>query len=260
MKDNFIIIDIQRVIFIGKDEYKEKELHFTGDLNSNELILHLSGCGTVKFNGKELRCIENTIRFLPKGKNEEYSVYNDDKGECIDIFFNSDKPISDEAFTVDLKNGSRVKALFKKIFSVWVAKNEGYYFECIGILYEIFAEMQHRNYITGEQNNIIMPAVKYIEEHFLTGKISVSALAEKCGISESYLKKLFIKRFSVSPVKYIVQLKINYACDLLLSGRYTTAQIADFCGYTNVHFFYRQFKEYVGVTPTEFQNKYRSSK
>lgn len=260
MKEKFIITDIQRVIFVGKDEYKEKELHFTGDLNSNELILHLSGSGTVKFNGRVLNCLENTIRFLPMGKNEEYSVYDDEKGECIDIFFSSNIPISDEAFTVDLKNSSRVKALFKKIFSVWVAKNEGYYFECIGILYEILAEMQRRNYITGEQNNIIMPAVKYIEEHFLDEKISVLELAEKCGISESYLKKLFIKRFSVPPVKYIIQLKINYACDLLLSGRYTTAQIADFCGYTNVHFFYRQFKEYVGVTPTEFQNKYRSSK
>ena len=260
MNNDFIITDIQRVILVGKDEYKEKELHFTGDLNSNELILHLSGSGTVKFNGKIFKFIENTIRFLPKGKNEEYKVYKDEKGECIDVFFNSDRPISGEAFTMNLKNSSKVKTLFKKIFSVWVAKNEGYYFECIGLLYKIFAEMQRRNYITKEQNITIMPAIKYIEENFLTEKISVTALAEKCGISESYLKKLFVKKFSTPPVKYIIQMKINYACDLLLSKRYTVAQVADFCGYTNIYFFYRQFKEYVGVTPTEFQSKHLSSK
>lgn len=260
MNSEFIITDIQRVILIGKDEYTEKELHFPADLSSNELILHLSGNVTVVFNGKKLKCIEDTIRFLPKGENEEYKVYNDERGACIDVYFNSNRPISAEAFSVNLKNSSKAKNLFKKIFSVWVAKNEGYYFECIGLLYEIFAEMQRKNYISNEQNGIIMPAVKYIEENFLTEKISVAALAEQCRISESYLKKLFIKKYSVSPVKYIIQMKINYACDLLLSKKYTVTQIADLCGYTNIHFFYRQFKEYVGVTPTEYQSKHLSSK
>lgn len=260
MDNSFIITDIQRVIFIGKDEYTEKELYFTSNLDCNELILHLSGNVTIAFNGKILKCAENTIRLLPKGKNEEYKVYNDERGACIDVYFNSDRPISAEAFAVNLKNSSKAKNLFKKIFSVWVAKNEGYYFESIGLLYEIFAEMQRKNYISNEQNGIIMPAVKYIEENFLNEKISVAALAEQCGISESYLKKLFIKKYSVPPVKYIIQMKINYACDLLLSKKYTVTQIADFCGYTNIHFFYRQFKEYVGVTPLEFQNKHLSSK
>lgn len=260
MNNDFIVTDIQRIIFIGKDEYTEKELEFTAPLSCNELILHLSGKGMVKFNGKKLNCVENTVRFLPKGKNEEYKVFDDEKGECIDIFFNTDKPISAEAFTVNSKNGSSLKTLFKKIFSVWVAKNDGFYFECMGLLYKILAELSLESYITNEQSKIIMPAVKYIEENFLTEKISVKELAKKCEISDSYLKKLFIKRYSVPPVKYIIQMKINYACDLLLSKRYTIAQIADFCGYMNIHFFYRQFKEYTGVTPTEFQKKYISSK
>ena len=91
-------------------------------------------------------------------------------------------------------------------------------------------------------------------------KISVPFLAKECGISESYLKKIFIKKFGISPIKYIIQLKINYACDLFRSELYTVSQIAQMCGYDNVYYFSRQFKEYTGVTPTEFKNKYKSSK
>lgn len=260
MNSDFTVTGIQRVIFIGRDEYPAKKQNFSSNLSSNELILHLSGDYTVRFNGKILKCVENTVRFLPKGENGEYIVYSDERGECIDIFFSTDFPVSSEAFTANFKNNSKLKTLFKKIFSVWVAKCDGYYFECMGILYEIFAEMQRKAYITKEQGEIIKPAVRYIEENFLTERISVKLLAEKCGISESYLKKIFIKQFSLPPVKYIIQMKINYASDLLLSKRYNTSQVADFCGYTNVHFFYRQFKEYTGVSPTEFQNKYISSR
>lgn len=260
MNEDIVVTDVKRVIFVGKNEYTEKELHFTGELMSNELILHLSGKGTVRFNGKLLKCTENTVRFLPKGKNEEYTVYEEEKEECIDIFFNTERPISDEAFVLSFKNNSRLKPLFKRIFATWVAKDDGYRFECIGLLYEIFAEMQKKRYTCKEQSDAIQPALKYIEENFLARRISVEELAQICGISDSYLKKLFVKRFSVPPSKYIIQLKINYACDLLLSKRYTITHVAELCGYADIHFFYRQFKQYMGITPTEFQSKYVSSK
>lgn len=260
MNEEFVVTGIKRVIFVGKNEYPEEKTVFGGELWSSELILHLSGLADIRFNGKELVCAENTVRYLPKGKNREYVVYRRDYGECIDIFFDTDRPISEEAFVMSLKNNARIKLLFKKLFSVWVAKNDGYYFESMSLLYKIFAEMQKLDYIPENQYRAVQPAINYIEENFLNEKISISALAEMCRISESYLKKLFIKKFSVPPIKYIIQLKINYACDLLLSERYSVTQVSNFCGYENIHFFSRQFKEYVGVSPTEFQRKYISEK
>ena len=81
-----------------------------------------------------------------------------------------------------------------------------------------------------------------------------------CGISESALKKLFIKKFGVPPVRYIIQLKINYSCDLLRSGLYSVSRVSQICGYGNVYFFSRQFKENMGISPSEFIKKYKSSK
>ena len=120
--------------------------------------------------------------------------------------------------------------------------------------------MQKESYIPEKQYKAIKPAIDYIGENFLKEKISIVELTKLCQISESYLKKLFIKKFGVSPIKYTIQLKINYACDLLKSEQYTVSDVSERCGYSNVYFFSRQFKEYMGLTPTEFINKYVSSK
>ncbi|MBE6729762.1 MAG: helix-turn-helix domain-containing protein [Ruminococcaceae bacterium] len=260
MTEKFIITGIKRVILIDKNEYKDKITKFTTPLPSNELILHLSGESTVNFNGKVLKCHKNIIRFLPKGEVNKYIVDRAEHGDCIDIFFDTNIPISSSAFVIEPKNHTTITKLFKKIFSVWVAKNDGYYFECIGLLYQIFAEIKKQNYIPKNQYEAIKPAVDYINANFTIKKISIPNLAKLCNISESYLKKLFIKKYGVSPVKYIIGLKINYACDLLLSEMYTIQQISEICGYNNSHFFSRQFKEYIGISPTVFINKYKYSK
>ena len=260
MNNKFAITDIKRVILVGKDEYKETITSFTNKTCSNELIFHLSGESTVFFNGKQLDVKKDTIRFLPQGEIHEYIVKRKERGECIDIFFNTDIPVTNEAFVLKLNQSEKIKSLFKKIFSVWVAKGDGYYFECVSIIYKIFAELQKKNYIPESQFNSIKPAIDYIEKHFLDKKITAEELTLCCTISYPYIKKLFIKKFGVPPIKYSIQLKINYACDLLKSELYTISQTAEICGYNDIYFFSRQFKEYMGISPTDFINKYKSSK
>ena len=260
MNYNFTITDIHRIILVGKDEYKETVTSFAHTYCHNELIFHLSGESTVLFNGKRLDTASDMIRFLPAGEVREYVVKRKTHGECIDIFFDTDTPVSGEAFVLKLKQSENIRRLFKKIFSVWIAKDDGYYFECVSLLYKIFAELQKKNYIPENQFRAIIPAIEYIENNFLDKKIAAEELTSLCTISYPYIKKLFVKKFGVPPVKYSIQLKINYACDLLKSGAYTVSQTAEICGYKDVYFFSRQFKAYMGISPTAFREKYKSSK
>jgi AraC-like DNA-binding protein len=73
-------------------------------------------------------------------------------------------------------------------------------------------------------------------------------------------KKAVYKKFGMPPSKYIINLKINYACDLLQTGLYNITQIAEIRGYSDIYFFSRQIKEYRGISPTAFIEKYKSSK
>ena len=69
-----------------------------------------------------------------------------------------------------------------------------------------------------------------------------------------------MKKFKVLPKHYIISLKMNYASDLLKYGEYSVSKIAEMCGYSDIYAFSHQFKTDFGISPTEFQLKYVSSK
>lgn len=260
MEQHFIITGIDRVIYVGKLEYPQKKSSFGTHLRSNELIFHISGYSNLTYNNHHLFLQPDLIRFLPKGPTANYDVDRIEHGDCIDICFQADRPISDDIFLMDVAGNAKIAALFKKIFSVWVGRNEGYYFECISLLYKIFAELQKQNYLPDKKYAQIRPAVEYIENHFREEDLSVEKLSDLCGISYSYFKQIFVEKYGVTPKKYLIQLKINYACDLLQSGQYNVTQTAEMAGFSNIYFFSRQFKEHIGIPPLEFIRKYKSSK
>lgn len=260
MNNDFCVTGIFKIILVDKNEYPQDTLHFNPSLYHNELILHLSGSGTCVFGGETLQTSPGTVRFLPKGNASEYTVYKKESGDCIDVFFDTDVPVSDKAFTVDSGSNKTIAALFKKIFSVWVAKDSAYCFESVSLLYKILAEMQKTNYIPESRYALISPAVKYIEENYYKMDITSKILSDLCGISYSYLKRLFIEKFGLPPIKYTIQLRINYACDLLKESSIPISSVARMCGFSDVYFFSRQFKSYMGMTPSEFKRKYISCK
>ena len=260
MENKFIITEINRVIMVGKDEYSEKESSFSPNLKHNELIFHFSGQLTVYFDNRTYEAKVGTVRFLPKGSWKKYQVVRSESGECIDVFFETDAPVSAEAFEVNMMQNEKIGGLFKKLFSVWVSKNDGYYFEAISLLYRIFAELQKSRYTPKKHSEKIAPAISLMHTEFLKKEISLEELAASSGMCESYFQRLFKEKYGISPKKYIIQLKINHACDLLRLGRYTVSQIAELCNFSDIYFFSRQFKQYMGITPTQFIKKYRSSK
>lgn len=260
MNNEFIITSIERIVFVDKDEYLDKITRYNSDLQTNELIFHLSGYSVVHFGKKIMHTHPNSIRFLPKGSFEKYVVEREEFGSCILISFKTDNPVSDEAFVQNATFMNNVKALFKKSFSVWVSKRDGYYFECISLLYKILSEMQKKDYIPKNEYDKVKPAVDYINEHFLNEKIHSEDLVNLCGVSQSYMNRIFLKFVGMSPIKYANTLKINFACDMIKTTSFPIHEISKMCGYTDVYFFSKQFKKYLGISPTEYLKKYKSSK
>ncbi len=255
MLECFTITDIEKIILVDKNEYAETTSVFNPNLNSYELIYKLCGNTILNFNSKQYNIEGGTIYILPKGNNNNYSVERKIPGECIDIFFQCDKPLVNKVFVKKVTQNSKIETLFNKSFSVWAAKNQGYYLQCISIIYQILYELQDQLYISKDKLAKIKPALKYIESNFTNAKISCNELSKLCNISYSYLKKLFLEQYKLSPQKYINKMRINYACDLLREGKYTTTQIAEMSGFSDVFYFCKFFKKSMGITPTQFKNK-----
>lgn len=253
MDFDFVITDILMVRMTDEKKYKNNFVEYNPNLISNEILYRPNGYSTVNFDGKVLQTTPNSVHILPFKNGGKYTAEYLEPDYFIDIFFYTDKPFFTEPLVLNNIKSNKLNSLFNKAFSCYVKKDAGYKFECISVLYKIFAELQKKNYIPESKFSKIAPAVKYIESNFLSKNISCEFLSELCGISYSYLQRLFNEKYGVSPKRYAIQLKINYACDLLQSGLYSVSETAEMSGFEDLYFFSRQFKEYVGMSPMKYK-------
>jgi AraC-type DNA-binding domain-containing proteins len=85
----------------------------------------------------------------------------------------------------------------------------------------------------------------------------VETLADKMNMCNTYLQKIYRKTFGISCIADVIECKLNYAKDILSKTNVPIREVANNCGYKNDVHFMRQFKKYVGVTPSEYrQNCY----
>lgn len=82
---------------------------------------------------------------------------------------------------------------------------------------------------------------------------SVTALAEEMKISVSGLEHLYKKAFGTPIISDIVNSRVSYAKNLLMSTKMQISEVAERSGYNSCYSFMRQFKQRVGVTPSIFR-------
>ncbi len=95
-------------------------------------------------------------------------------------------------------------------------------------------------------------SLKYIAEFYNTD-IKIPYLASLEHLSVSRYNFLFKKQMGSSPKRYILELRMSGAADLLLSTDLPIKQISDMCGYPDAQFFAKTFKAYFGVSPTQYR-------
>ena len=108
------------------------------------------------------------------------------------------------------------------------------------------------------QDFYIQSTVDFIEEHYME-EISVEDIAKNLGLNRSYFSKLFKKITKKSPQDFLIQYRINKACELLRSTRLPILQIAHLVGYYNQFHFTRAFKKLMDMPPQEWRKQNRNS-
>ncbi|MBS2210999.1 AraC family transcriptional regulator [Carboxylicivirga mesophila] len=75
-------------------------------------------------------------------------------------------------------------------------------------------------------------------------------------------KTAFCRFFKLKTTKtfnqYLTDVRIGYACELLMDSDLSVAQISALCGFNNQSFFNRQFKLLKDATPSEYQQRYKN--
>ena len=100
----------------------------------------------------------------------------------------------------------------------------------------------------------IEPALTYVAEHYAQ-PFTVSQLASCCAMSESHFRKTFLRLMDVPPLEYVNRYRIHRAMSLLRVSNNTVTGVAIRCGFPSTASFNRNFRLYVGETPTEWRKR-----
>lgn len=78
--------------------------------------------------------------------------------------------------------------------------------------------------------------------------------------SESECLRCFRHTIGMPPIQYVRQFRIQKAGELLLSTDLKVSEIADLCGFQDISYFTKTFREMKGCPPKEYRNKEKKSR
>ena len=119
------------------------------------------------------------------------------------------------------------------------------------ILFEQFCETMQR--VLGyrySENSLLNHLLEYIDQHYMED-LRVQNCATALATSESNISRLFHQHLGTNFTAYYNNVRIEKAKALLREG-VSVKEAADRVGYNNLNYFYRVFKNKLGITPKEF--------
>lgn len=99
---------------------------------------------------------------------------------------------------------------------------------------------------------IILKLLRNIEENY-SKDLNLKEISETYNINSIYLGQLFQKETGILFSDYLNNFRVNKAKNLLVETSLKAAEIGELVGYANKNYFYRKFKDIVGITPSEWR-------
>jgi len=214
------------------------------------LIIALSGRLRYRFQGESFLSDENHALLFSRGIT--YSLVSETDSSSIVINFLTQDALPFQgivSYETDLRNfGMRME-------NRWTFEKHAYKLRCIAELYDFFAQYSYNgaHYIPSAQFKRIKPSIDYLESHYTDPNLSNDELAAVSEISTVYFRKLFIKRYGISPMRYVRQKRIEKAKNLLESQYYTSiSDVAEASGFSCLYYFSKAFKQETSHSPSEY--------
>lgn len=99
---------------------------------------------------------------------------------------------------------------------------------------------------------------QYISDHY-RDNLSLKAVAAQVNMSSSAFCRFFKKRTGKTFSRFLNELRIGYACKLLMESDDTATQICYNGGFNNFSYFSRQFKKITQLTPMKYKKQFKAA-
>lgn len=231
-----------------------------------QVIYIAAGVAHFYFNGKErILGAGNTILYRPY-EMQNYVYYPEDKTEVYWVHFTGSGVERLLEFG-NVKEGDNVfytgtspdyQWLFRRIIQE-LQQCEPHYEEIISLLLKDIFYLVLRNYEKelAPDNKIqkeVSTAAHYFNANY-NKNISIDDYAASRYISPCWFIRNFKQYMGITPMQYIISIRISNAQSLLENTDYNIKEVAEIVGYDNPLYFSRIFTKQVGMSPKEYKKK-----
>ena len=231
-------------------ELKQQDINmFNTGRNFNALSFRFRSDAVLKTDTGEYPMRDSYIAYVPAHLDYSRIAGCD---ELIAINFETiDRDTKDIEFFVP-QYSTVLSRLFRQCLDCWNQKDTGYQYRCAAILNEILAECHVQNFNPKIRNSKIQNSIDYIMKNYTDPDLSIAKIAKESFMSEVCFRKLFKQEYGISPQKYIIDLRIQHAVELISTGYYSLKEVAYMSGYSDYKYFSVEFKRITGESPSKY--------
>jgi transcriptional regulator GlxA family with amidase domain len=100
----------------------------------------------------------------------------------------------------------------------------------------------------------LIAAVLEEMSHRIDQLTTLEDLARCSGFSAQHLNRVFRRILGVTPLKYLMRMKLERSAQMLMDGRQTVAAIAATVGFDDPYYFSRVFRRHFGRSPAQYRD------
>lgn len=236
--------------------------HYVDDTDMTYVI---GGKSRYIIDGISYNLEQGDMLYLTEGVQKEAITFPHSLMRCFSVNFSSLYPGSKAAapaFPIMSHIGVRqdIIDLFRELSVSWARQQDGYIFKTRALLMLILHRLSEilifsGNAGTGDYRiNKVMSniAVQYSD------KLTVKNLAQQVQLDDVYFGHLFKQETGMTVLQYIMRIRVRNAENMLQTGNYKVAEVAEHCGFSDVVHFYKSFKALRGFPPSRCIPKYRN--
>ncbi len=109
-----------------------------------------------------------------------------------------------------------------------------------------------------DQKVRLQKLINFLQSNY-NQEIRLDDVAKKANMNKSAFCRYFQQHFRKTFTEYLNELRIGYACKLLVNNKLSVSEIGFQVGYNNISYFIRQFRKQHNVSPLEYRKNYKIS-
>ncbi len=159
--------------------------------------------------------------------------------------------------------GADIQLYLRSILREIEGKSLGYETVCQSFLDILAIRILRRTSLASSQNfsgiaaKEVALAKRYIDTHFKEN-ITLETLVNVTHVNKFHLAHTFRKEYGISPISYMLSLRIAESKHLLRTTDYSLSYIALTSGFSSPSYFSQRFHQTEGMTPAQYRQKARA--